>query len=485
MPIQSDPLAELAAQMTRKARKPDVDGYKPQEYQIDFHTSRKSGRVVFGGNRSGKTFSSVVEMVWWATGTHPYRPTPRPPLALRHVAVDKPQGINKILKELYKQLTPPRYLKEGNFDKAWDNRYDTLEFSNGSVIEFLTYEQELQKHAGTSRHAIAFDEEPDEAIFNENMARLVDTDGEWWISLTPLEGLTWLYHRFYMPFEAGTLADDVGIWHFLTRDNRYIKTSAVERLLAGMGAEERDARLTGKFVALSGLIYPFDVNVHVRDLEPLPNLETFTSMDHGMRAPTSWHWYQVDSDGRIFVLKEHYQADLLVAEHAHIVKATESSYPLLRPMYRIGDPAIHNRSQLDGQTVASEYAAHGIHIGAGNNSVEAGINRVATLFAEGMLFFDTSCRHMIREARTYRWDEWASRKAETSKAPKTKPMKRDDHAMDDLRYAAMTRAVQDFREPPPDRSDWRNPLERYATSSDRGLDHRDKINFDDTLGSEW
>lgn len=486
-----DPLAELSYMLNRKATKPDIDGYKPQEHQIDFHSSTAGGRCVFGGNRSGKTISSVVEMIWWATGTHPYKRTPRPPVALRHVAVDKPQGVDKILKELYKQLCPPRILEGRAFEKAWHTKPDELHFSNGSFIEFLSYEQDLDKHAGTSRHAIAFDEEPDEAIFNENMARLVDTDGSWWISLTPLEGLTWLYHRFYLPWESGTLSEDVKLWHWLTSDNKYIKMSAVERLLGDLSPEEKQARMTGQFMALSGLIYPFNERIHVKPLEALPHLLTFTSMDHGYRAPSSWHWYQVDSDGRIYVLREHYKAELLVSQHAAIVLGTEAAVPLLRPSYRIGDPAIHNRGQLDGQTVASEYSNHGVHIGPGNNSVDAGINRVAQYFAVDEkygpgIYIDPSCRELIREARTYRWDEWASRKMETQKEPKTKPKKKDDHAMDDLRYAVMTRPVRDVgRGPVPMESKWLDPTAKYATFSDTRQDHRNKISFDDMLGTEF
>lgn len=100
------PLQKLALKLAAKARDPDLDGYKPLAHQIEFHSDTSGGRINFGGNRSGKSYSSVCEMVWWATGTHPYRPTPRPPVALRHVAVDRPQGIDKVLKELYKKITP-------------------------------------------------------------------------------------------------------------------------------------------------------------------------------------------------------------------------------------------------------------------------------------------------------------------------------------------------------------------------------------------
>lgn len=477
------PLQKLALKLAAKARDPDLDGYKPLAHQIEFHSDTSGGRINFGGNRSGKSYSSVCEMVWWATGTHPYRPTPRPPVALRHVAVDRPQGIDKVLKELYKKITPPRYLRGGNWDAAWQNNPPVLHFDNDSFIEFLTYEQELDKHAGTSRHAVAFDEEPDEAIFNENMARLIDTNGEWWIAMTPVEGLTWVYHRFYLKWEEDELSEDVGIHIFLTDNNSYLPSGAFDRLLGDLSPEEKEARRTGKFVALSGLIYPYDDNKHVMPLEPRHGLLTLTGMDHGLRNPTSWHWYQIDSDGVFYVLKEHYGEDKLVKEHAQIVRTIEAGNRLLVPQYRVGDPAIFSRNPLDGQTVASEYAGYGIFINKGNNDVDAGVQRVAQLFADDRIIIDPSCRALRKELRTYRWDEWATRKAETSKEPKNKPKKKDDHAVDDLRYAVMSRPLYDTGRGPIQQDTQVDPTIRWAEPYQK--DHRDSGAYDDEMGSEW
>jgi phage terminase large subunit-like protein len=486
----NDPLQKLGVLLAQKARDPDIDGYKPLPHQVRFHSNPARGRINFGGNRSGKSYSSVCEMVWWATGTHPFRDTPRPPVALRHVAVDNPQGINKILKELYKKIVPSRYLRGGSWESAWQNSPPALFFSNGSFVEFMSYEQELDKHAGTSRHAIAFDEEPDEAIFNENMARLIDTDGEWWIAMTPVEGLTWVYTRFWLKYEEGELSEDVAIFVFLTDDNYYLPSGAFDRLMGDMSEEEKKARRTGAFIALSGLVYPFDQNVHVRDLEARRGLLTFTGMDHGLRNPTAWLWGQVDSDGVLYIVHEHYKSELYVKDHAAAVKAIEASNPLLVPSYRIGDPSIFNRNPLDGQSVGSEYATHGIYIGPGNNDVDAGINRLASMFYVHpdfgpKIYIDRSCRALIRELRTYRWDEWATRKAETQKEPKTKPKKKDDHAADALRYMAMTRPETDSGSGPiaPDPVP-RIPGSQYPTDWE-AYDHRNSGAYDDVMGSEW
>lgn len=444
-------------------------------------------------HNSGKSYSSVVEMIWWATGTHPYRETPRAPVRLRHVAVDAPQGINKVLKELYSKLCPASYLRGGNFDKAWQKEPPTLHFSNGSFVEFLSYEQDLDKHAGTSRHAIAFDEEPDEAIFSENLARLIDTDGEWWIAMTPLEGLTWVFHTYYEPFEQGILEEATEIFKFRSKDNIYLPEGAFDRLLANLTPEEIKARGEGDFIALTGLVYSaFKNTVHVKELEPQKNMMSVACMDHGLRNPTAWLWFQVDFDGTFYFHREHYQSELLVSEHAQAIKVIESSNPLLKPNYRIGDPSIQNRNPLNGQSVQTEYANYGIHIGLGNNDMQAGINRVAQLFTvtPPAVYIDPSCRYLIRELRKYRWDEWSSRKSNTTKGLKTIPKKKDDHALDAFRYGIMSRPLHDGGRGPSPTIDYMSmPVDPqlYATPTLHKVpssDYRDEA-YDSELGSEW
>lgn len=435
-----DLLLNLSESLSQKAREPDVDGYKPLPYQIDFHSSTEKGRIILGGNRSGKSYSSVVEMIWFATGTHPHKETPKPPLRLRHVAVDNPHGVNKVLKDLYRRLTPKRYLVDNSFDKSWRVEPPSLTFANGSSIEFMSYAQDLDSHAGTSRHAIAFDEEPDEAIFNENLMRLIDTDGCWWVALTPVEGLTWLYERFYVPIMEEDQNLFVDIFKFKTRENSYLSKGAIDMLTTTLGAEELSTRLEGEFLSFSGLVYP---KANFAPVEPRKGMFTFAAMDHGLRNPTAWLWFQADEDGNLFVVAEHYATDMLVSDHARIVREIEGALGL-EPTYRVGDPSIVNRNAVNGQSVQTEYANHGIFIQPGNNEMGVGINRINEWFNSNRLYISDRCTHLKKEIKSYRWDEYTSRKTSTRKDPKARPKKKDDHAMDALRYGVMSRPFDDL-----------------------------------------
>src|SRR6187402_1282362 len=179
---------------------PGLFAYKPHPSQEKFHRSTANEKLYIGGNRSGKTVGGVTEDIQWLTGNHKYRiDLPEPPIRGRMVAVDIEDGIKKIALPEVMRWTPPSSLKNGSFEDSYDRQSRTLTLMNGSFLEFMSYEQDVAKFAGTSRHFTHFDEEPPEDIFNECLMRLVDTDGSYWITMTPLIELTWVVDRIYEP----------------------------------------------------------------------------------------------------------------------------------------------------------------------------------------------------------------------------------------------------------------------------------------------
>ena len=62
-----------------------------------------------------------------------------------------------------------------------------------------------------------------------------------------------------------------------------------------------------------------------------------------------------------------------------------------------------------------------------DNRVREGIAAVSRWLAEGKLSFDPGCDQCIREFSLYRWEDGGSER----------PVKEQDHAMDDLRYFVM------------------------------------------------
>jgi len=433
-------LREVSSSLRESARKNDARRYDPTKFpkQTRFLSSVHPKRQYIGGNRSGKTVGGVLEGLWYASGEHPLKQIPwRQPTRGRVVAVDFKQGVQKILHPIYKSWCPNHWLRGGNWDDAYNNDLNTLYFANGSEIEFMSYEQDLQKFAGVSRHWIHFDEEPPKAIFTENMMRLIDTDGHYWITMTPVDGMTWTYDDIFEDEDVQSIIVDM-------TENPYLNPKAIEGFLKSLSPDDRKARQKGLYVAVGGLIYPqFTPEVHViRPFNPPKNWLWVASMDHGITNPTSWHWTAIDTEGRKFVFDEYYVTDLTVKEHAEAVREINASHGR-QPDYNVGDPSIRNKDPITGTSVHTEYAINGLPIVLGNNDVRAGIDLVRKHLNDKKIFVTENCVNLIKEFKKYRWAEWRDRKAIYEKNKKDEPQKKDDHALDDIRYMVSSRPELD------------------------------------------
>lgn len=411
----------------------------------------------------------------WLTGEHKYRNIPPPPTRMRAIGVDFKQGIEKIMLPEVRKWVPPSFLKNGSWDDSYSKEFRTLTLNNGSFLEFLSYDQEVDAHAGTSRHGTWFDEEPPEAIYNENMQRLVDTSGDWWLTMTPLEGMSWVFDEIYEPGITGE-NPQIFVVEVDTTMNPYINLEKREELLATLTDDEKKARTQGKFVSLGGVIYPmFNQELHVIDpfeTSPPKDWMVVAAMDHGYNNPTCWGWAAVDRDGRIIIFDEHYKSGMIVREHAKVVHARNAFWGRV-PTYYVGDPSIRNTDPITGTSVHIEYAEAGVPIILGNNDQKAGINRVARYLTgiNGVpkLYFCANCEHSIREIARLRWSTWANRKDEKRKNKKEEQHKKDDHAADMVRYLVASR---------PDNSDDGTKIPQqpsYAVAASRAIGSEENL----------
>jgi len=437
----------LSEKLSRGARTPNVLGYVPHDKQLPFHKSPKKRRLYLGGNRSGKTTGGVVEDIWWLTGKHPYIPTPPPPVRGRIISTDFSWGVEKIVKPEVARWLPPSELKGGSWSTAYDNQLHTLTLDNGSFVEFMSYDQDLDKFAGTSRHFIHFDEEPPEAIYTENVTRLVDTGGSLWITMTPLLGMTWVYDIMYEPGLLGSDLIDVIVVDMT--DNPHLNAGEVDEFVNSLSDEDKEARVHGKFIQLGGLIYksfdPRPGGTHVIDASFTPPKDWVwvASLDAGFNNPTAWLWHSISPDGALLTFEEHYQSGKTVEQHAQRVH--EINKRLKRaPDYYVGDPSIRNTDHITGTSVQQEYIKYGVPVTLGNNDVSAGIERVANYMrprgdGRANWHITKNCTNTIKELTRYRWKTYSNRKSQSENNAIEAPHKKDDHACDSLRYFVMSR----------------------------------------------
>jgi len=317
-------------------------------------------------------------------------------------------------------------------------------------MDFLTNEQDTEKHAGTSRNFVWWDEEPPESIFNEDMLRLVDVNGVWWMSMTPLLGFTWIYKKYYRPIiEKGEENKSVAVFVGSTADNPYVSEEVLNEITEGMKAEEKEARKHGKFIAASGLIYPsFGPHNIIPPISPQRIVQpVVVAMDHGLRHPTVWLYAYVDSEGRIVVFHEYYEAERTIEQHCKELKSWEEwafGPGRERIAYRIGDPSIEQRSAATGTSVRTLYSEAGFYIGLANNDFQVGSNKVRAYIEKMGLFITEDCTNLIQELESYRWATYGTRKANDTKKVQDSPHKVRDDACDTLRYLIMSRPDLEF-----------------------------------------
>ncbi len=415
---------------------------KVHKKQMAFHKCLKNNRWVFGGNRSGKTECGAVETVWLARGIHPYRAN-KDDISCWVVSlsqqVQRDVAQQKILHYLDKNWIKEVRMLEGRQDNPSGGVIDYIIIDNifggQSKIAFKSCEAGREKFQGASLDFVWFDEEPPFDIYQECRMRVLDRCGHLFGTMTPLKGQTWVYDEIYLNCHN---SDQVWYEFMEWADNPYLDGATVTNMSQSMSEDELDSRRYGHFRANSGLIYgEFDAQVHVIQPFDVPyEWQDCLSIDPGLNNPLSCHWYAVDGDGNVYVVAEHYMANKSLSYHANAIIEKCRQLNWHTDKYgRISayiDSAANQRTLSGVNSVAELLFKAGINVNTKvNKDVWAGISIVKQYLhvVEGKpkLYIFCNCVNMIREFKTYYWGN------------NDAPVKRDDHAMDELRYYLATR----------------------------------------------
>lgn len=418
------------------------------EKQILFHKCTKKNRWVFGGNRTGKTECGAVEVLYIARGIHPYK-TNKPNTSGWVVSlssqVQRDVAQSKILHYLNPDWIEDIVMLSGRKDNLSSGIIDKILIKNVfggiSTIGFKSCDQGREKFQGTSLDYVWFDEEPPYDIYLECKMRVVDRCGEIFGTMTPLKGLTWVYNTIYLNENQ-----DDEVWcEFLSwKDNPFLDENEIESLKKTLSKDELESRCFGRFSFFGGLVYSnFDVELNIIEPFDVPK-EWFDniSIDPGFRNPLSCHFYAVDFDGNIYVIREHYEADKDMEYHSKKIFEIADSlgWPRLSngKLGALIDSAANQTTLASQKSVADLFYDYGICVNTKvNKDLFSGISRVKNLICnlngERKLFIFSSCVNMIREIKGYFWGN------------DDRPIKKDDHSMDELRYYVMSRPENHFK----------------------------------------
>lgn len=462
------PLPELQRLLVNSVRKaklaPGIGGFRANNRkQRRFLASKKKGKMFMGGNRSGKTVGGAALAVCFMTGEKTLRDEegneftldyiPNAPTKGRIVGVDFNLGINQIIIPEIQRWLPSKYLIGNSWEQSYSKTDRILTLTNGSTVEFMSYEQDREKFQGTSRDWTWFDEEPPQEIFKECLVRLIDRDGYWWMTMTPLIEMSWTYDTLYEPALAGEIS--VEVLEVETFENPYVKREAYDRLTETMSAEEKKTRSTGVYISHTGLVYG-EVFSHEANVCPdivkssrwdilRDTWDHFQMIDHGFNNPTAILFGAYNTDGKIIVYDEIYINKKTIPELASMWLQRQIDLGI-KTQYIVGDPALAQTDPNEGLSRQAQFAQHGINIGLGNNHVDSGISYVQIMFREQQLIITSRCKETLKELRKYRWDRHLT-KIRDRRNLKEEPVKKDDHAMDSLRYGVMSRPQKYIDEP--------------------------------------
>jgi len=452
----ADMLSQIKEGLIQQAEKPNLYAYKANPKQAKFHEDPRFGRIYIGGNQSGKTTGSVVEALWWATKKHPFRKfKTQGPMHGRIVVVDFLEGMEKIVLPQIMRWVPAIELKNQSWLDSWDSYRRTLTFANKSTIEFLSYEQDLEKHAGTARNFVYFDEEPPESIFSENMSRLLaQEDAGWWCAMTPTKGITWMNDRFIEPpndKKVHVESRNMVIWVDTIDNADNLPEGTVDRTLGDLSEDEQKIRAHGAYVPRGGKVYPeFQASIHATVSKEWMPPETWTiwvAMDSGWTNPTAIIYTAVSPNQEsVITFQEFVDKGLRVDEWVEIMKEFESKNNI-KVYNRVGDPAMNQTREITGTSVVTEYAKLGIFIATegipkGEVGVKIGVEKVKQYLRPNPRrgnrpFWEISlnrCPVLCDQMKKLQWDYIQSEKLRSQTNPPERIKKLHDHAPDAIRY---------------------------------------------------
>lgn len=439
-------VAESTRELHRRYKKGHgmIDFFAPEEYQRDFLNSTSDFVIAQGSNRSGKSECGAIRFIKIASHEHSLNKQRdwHGPIFLRAVSESLGMAYD-ILVGKFRQFMPWSKLKHPSFEKSFNRRDSKLYLKNKGYIQFLSNDQDVEKHAGAALHGVWADEQPKQEILSENLARLADFNGITQVTLTPDKGITFL-QRDYL--SRAVLGSGIEYYFFDMLKNPYIDRVSFVKKFANETQRTIDTKIFGKAIDMEGLVYPeFDPNIHVIDsFLPDESFQMFIGLDFGIRNPSAATFWAVNSKNEIYQVDEIYVTDTTIEQFGKLVHDKVSSiYKKLRFRYCRYDPNSGAQRGLQTKETNAKSFRKGLGFGPiipgerGPGSVDHRINCMHMLLLANKetkwskFKITRNCIHTIREFGLY------SYKRDTEKKNRSEtPVSKDDHAMNANEYLA-------------------------------------------------
>uniref|UniRef100_A0A6H1ZQL0 Putative terminase n=1 Tax=viral metagenome TaxID=1070528 RepID=A0A6H1ZQL0_9ZZZZ len=225
-------------------------------------------------------------------------------------------------------------------DPNANQNFDGLEYIGADIlIEFVSYNQDVQGVAGVDRLSVWEDEEPPLDFHEEQLPRIIGDDGDIIISVTPANGMTWTYDDifekaaiylrtqticdYYLREEGKVVQEiektdsehNIAVIQSATDDNPTLSPDSIDAIFNEMPDLDGTAIATrryGIFKQATGRIFK-DMNYNVHMIDPrtygigseyINGLTIARTFDFHPANPHAIIWAGISSTDEIFVYRE-------------------------------------------------------------------------------------------------------------------------------------------------------------------------------------
>lgn len=228
--------------------------------------------------------------------------------------------------------------------------------------------------------------------------------------------------------------------HFVLDDNPFLTDSYKKRTKESNSGLFYQRNVLGKWVLAEGSIFEFfDKKVHVIDRPPAAAEYFIAGIDYGLNNPFACVLIGVStgqytqSTKQLWVQEEYYW------DHKKNNNQKTVS-ELARDIANFLEPYNCRSVYIDPSALPmkEDLRRLGVHTVDANNEVLDGIGVMCSEMSKGSLKVMSHCKNLIREIESYVWDSRAAEKGWDQ------PLKKDDHAIDALRYAIISHKVSTY-----------------------------------------
>lgn len=320
----------------RKREDPLKHVYEPHKYQLLIHRSRATITLVLGGNRTGKSYAGIAEALLYCLGRSTYAETPEGPNLVWYV-VPTTAIFQDAIEPIMDQLIP--WHRVVRHDRK-NRRYT---FDNGSILAIKSSDQRQKRLVGANVNFVVSDEPMPKVVFEELMARLLQTRGRMLMVLTPvsekIDEWLWVRDELYTPWQVGE-RKDVEVIHMpvVDQDGKpavpHLTAGMVEQMIAQYpDPETRAARMYGEFIVRGGLVFK-----GMGEHNMLKRFEIPSFWHRWLICDPQYHRFAVlnwaaDEHGTYYITDEYFSEDEPLARRADRLAALVGSQDRALPMY--------------------------------------------------------------------------------------------------------------------------------------------------------